>query len=124
MKSFGQIRSFHIFSPKGQSRHGFFERNLVQTESGGGGGGGAVDSSQFLRQLESSVLGAAGTSNLNNNPNNSSGSREWGHESRYRPSFSFGNRLLESSGAVGSGHQDDQGVSADDEDDAMFKVRY
>ena len=32
MKSFGQIRSFHIFSPKGQSSHGFFERNLVQTE--------------------------------------------------------------------------------------------
>ena len=32
MKSFGQIRSFHIFSPKGQSSHGFSERNFVQTE--------------------------------------------------------------------------------------------
>ena len=32
MKSFGQIRSLHIFSPKRQSSHRFFERNLVETE--------------------------------------------------------------------------------------------
>ena len=32
MKSFGKISSFHIFSPKGQSSHGFSERNLLQTE--------------------------------------------------------------------------------------------
>ena len=32
MKSFGKISSFHIFSPKGQSSHGFSERNFLQTE--------------------------------------------------------------------------------------------